>query len=175
MNHAKHFAAEVAPALSLQDVTGRRHPVASAELAEAALRVANELQALAGTGRTSEYRNPDAEAAGDTILLFYSSDNGRAGKGEISRAAKEIARSDVTLEADGEGDASPIRISGTRAVVFAERPAVKTGAVPFLVSTRIWFNENRSTVNFPAGEAQIRLALADINDRLKEGRVSLAR
>ncbi|MBW3243699.1 hypothetical protein KUV57_13585 [Epibacterium sp. DP7N7-1] len=181
MNNVNIFSTEVAPALVLLDLEGKRHPVAAADQAGEALRIANELYGLGGQARTRCYADATANEPLESILLFYSSESGRPTKGEISHVARIVAHSNgVKLGRIRMGqmseDGPNSRVTGGRAVVYAERATIKNGSVPFLVSTRIWYNRNRSTVNFPQSIEQIELVLEDINDRLKGvGSVSLAR
>jgi|TARA_R110002051_G_scaffold132058_2_gene205737 hypothetical protein len=176
MKNVKLFSVEVAPAMVLLDLEGKRHPVATADQAGEALRVANELHGLGGKALTRGYAGSTVDVPHDSILLFYTSAYGRPTKTEINQAAQAIAFSRVELSHDDCEDGSDPRITGGRAVVYAERATVKNGSVPFLVSTRIWYNRNRSTVNFPYSENECALALEDINARLRgSGTVSLAR
>lgn len=176
MKNVKMFSTEVAPALVLLDLEGKRHPVATADQAGEALRIANELYGLGGQARTRGYAGALVNEPHESILLFYTSSYGRPTKTEIYQAARAIAYADMEADADIHQYRNDPRISGSRAVVYAERATIKTGSVPFLVSTRIWYNRNRSTVNFPHSDREYELALEDINARLQGvGTVSLAR
>jgi hypothetical protein len=173
------FSMDMSPALTLLDVTGNRHPVLGADRAELAIEAADALYEMGGNGKVSAPDQFDPNE-NQTFLLYYRSHNGRAKRAEIARAARVIARCDVTLSAD-DTDGEARRISGTRALVYPERPGAVTGAVPFLISTRVWFNRNRSTMGFPYPRAQhdddneLEMAIKDINARLMEGEVSAPR
>jgi hypothetical protein len=181
MEQAKQFTLEVSPELSLIDVQGNRHPVLSAERALDAITSADLMQDVGGTGKTN-YLDSVAMAEPEDFapfLLYYRSNNGKPKKAEIARAARIIARCDVTLDDEEFEHEELDRISGTRAIVFPEKPGAATGAVPFLVSRTVWYNRNRSTVGFPFVDydytVEMDLALADINARLMEGTVSAPR
>jgi hypothetical protein len=47
--------------------------------------------------------------------------------------------------------------------------------VAFLVSTSVWYNHNRAVTYWPFHDDQVELFLTDINERLTEGKVSIAR
>lgn len=176
MHTIKMFSAEVAPALVLLDLEGKRHPVATAEQAGEALRIANELYGLGGHARARGYAGALVDEPHESILMFYTSASGRPTKTEIYQAARTIAYSSVELGQDDNLNRNDPRISGSRVVVYAERATVKNGSVLFLVSTRIWYNRNRSTVNFPYSDRECDLTIDDINARLDGvGTVSLAR
>lgn len=165
------FVNAISPAITLLDVEGRKHPVVNAFVAGEAIAACNELYEVGGTGKVSDYS--DGETCDDVFLVFYNSDGGRPPKrAEIARAARTISNCHVTLM---NLKNEPV-ISGRRAVAYPER-AGPNGAVPILISTRVWYNRNRSTVNFPAnnGNAKHELILDDINARLMEGSVSLPR
>jgi hypothetical protein len=92
---------------------------------------------------------------------------------DISRAAGVIAQSALRDPvSNGETD---IRVTGTRAVVYPRRVAAEANHAVFMVSTRVWYNENRSVTHFPATIDQRKAMLDDINARLMTGEVSLAR
>lgn len=171
------FSLDMSPALTLLDVIGNRHPVLAAERAELAIEATDALYELGGTGKVSTPDQFDPNES-QAFLLYYRSHNGRAKRAEIARAARVIARCDVTLSGD-YADGEEQRISGTRALVYPERPGAVTGAVPFLISTRVWFNRNRSTLGFPyiydEYDDELEMAIKDINGRLMEGEVSAPR
>ncbi|MCW3783595.1 hypothetical protein [Defluviimonas salinarum] len=169
------FSAEISPSLVLLDVAGRRNPVLNGERALAALALANDLQEIGGTGKAVSFVNPSRHAPEAVLLYYHSLHGGRPGRSEIARAAKIIARSEIRYKSDDEGGLGDIHATGTRAIVYPERLARDTQHAVFLVSTRIWYNQNRSVVDFPFGDTHFDLFLADINGRLPEGRVSIAR
>lgn len=170
------FSAEITPAITLLDVQGRRNPVLTPDRAEAAIALANQLQALGGTSRTATIdAEADAKPHGPCVLVYYRSNRGRATKGEIARVARIIARSEVRAPNSPLADGKTLYVTGSRAVVYPEAAPSGSESVVFLVSTRVWYNENRSIMSFPSGEAQEKLFLDDINARLTEGEVSLPR
>ena len=176
MDMCDTFNAEVSPTIVLLDVQGRRSPVATGDRAETALVLADALQELGGSGRTIEIPAGDDEFPdGQPILLFYRSNRGRPTKGEIMRTARIIARSEIREHDCRLVDGKTLYVTGSRAVVYPENAPAVPGSVVFLVSGRIWFNANRSTVNFPTGAVQRGLFLKDISARLTEGEVSFAR
>lgn len=178
MTNAKQFITDVSPALVLLDVTGRQHPVLGAERAEAAIAAADALYEVGGAGRTRTmmaYDKPDMTP----FLLYYVSHSGKPKRAEIARAARVIARSELTLPDEPMYEGMEKRVSGGRAVVFPERAGAVSGAVPFLLSKRIWFNRNRSTIGMPLiaedYDHELQLVVEDINARLMEGEVSIPR
>ncbi|MCE6957902.1 hypothetical protein LAZ40_02365 [Cereibacter sphaeroides] len=178
MNLVEQFSAEVAPSLVLLDVAGRRNSVLTAERAMAAIVVADGLQALGGAARQATVGSADFGEDDDmepAILLYYRSHGGRPTKGEIARAAKVIWRSEIRDPASPLADGGALYVTGSRALVHAETAGVKNGAVVFVVSRTVWYNANRCTVGFPSGKDQVEIFLADINARLTEGSVSVAR
>ncbi|MFG6080482.1 hypothetical protein ACEUZ9_001086 [Paracoccus litorisediminis] len=174
MNKLDQFNIEVSPALVLIDVLGRSNCVATPEQADVALALADELQAVSGSCRIKVIGEMPQEDTDEFVLLYYHSDNGPAGKDEIARAAQVIARSEVRNPADLV-DGETHHVTGARAVVHPELPGARSGAVVFMVSTNVWFNKNRVTAHWPNGDAQDNIFLDDINERLGEGEVSLAR
>jgi len=179
METVNQFSVDVAPALILMDVQGVKHPVASADYAEDALISADLMQSVGGAGRTRDLMCGD-EPDMEPFLLYYTSDRGKPKKAEIARAARIIARSEVTLiDAEGIYGDQDLRVTGNRAIVYPERPGAVTGAVPFLISKSVWFNRNRATVGFPHVDdgyaEELDMVIADINARLMEGSVSAPR
>ena len=177
MDMLETFAAEISPSLVLLDVQGRRNPVVTADRAEVAILMADGLQEIGGMakiGFVGEEPQDGAEVP-NTLMLYYRSQNGRPTKSEIARAAKVVAESAIRETASPLSEDGRLYVTGRRAVVYPEVAGAKTGAVVFLVSTTVWFNANRGTGNFPAGEAQTQIFLDDINRRLTEGSVSLPR
>jgi hypothetical protein len=174
MNSCEAFNAEVAPAIVLLDVQGRRNPVLTGDRAEQALVLADMLQELGGTGRITQVPPADgAEGDGEPVLLHYRSHRERATKGEIARAASIVATSQIRERDCDMAGGETLYVTGSRAVVYPERPTA-SGKVVFLVSSTVWYNNNRATVNFPYGEDQVTLFLDDINGRLTDGVVSIA-
>lgn len=164
MKDADMFAAEASPELTLLDLEGRRHPVAGLSLVAKAIECANKLY---GIGGMSSFRD-DEEVEGDMAdpdcgvsLLYYRSATGRPTKRELSFAAKVLSRSEVVLPQGGG------KVTGRRAVVFPDRGVRKAEVTPFVISTKVWFNRNRSTANFPAYPVERDLLLDDINRRLE--------
>lgn len=170
------FSGDCSPSIVLLDVQGRKNPVLSPDRAVEAIRIADALQAIGGTERLSQLRalGEEDENCGDTVLVYYRSHSGRPRKSEIARVAREIAKSEVRDAHDKITD-DPIFVTGSRAVAYAERLAGDTDAAAFLCSTTVWYNHNRCVVDWPAAKSQIELFLDDINERLSEGRVSIAR
>lgn len=177
MKTSEIFSAEITPSIVLLDVKGRANPVLTPERAEHAVALADSLQQMGGTGKMSSVLSPeDAPAPGASIILYYSSDRGRPTKGEIARVARIIARSEIR-DPDSEllGDGKTLYVTGSRAVVYPQVAAAGSDKVVFLVSTTVWYNENRAVCAFPCGTTQEQLFLDDINARLTEGKVSLPR
>ena len=169
------FNAEVVPVIILLDVQGRLNPVLAGDRAKGALHLANLLQEVGGTGKYAEVPTTDAaEADGEPVLLHYRSNRERATKGEIARAARIIGISKIREQNCAMAHGETLHVTGSRAVVYPEKPTA-SGKVVFLVSSTVWYNHNRATVDFPFGEDQVKLFLGDINGRLTEGQVSLAR
>lgn len=188
----EQFSAEVAPSMVLLDVAGRKNKVFNVERASAALELANELQEVGGAGKITDHLGDldpiadmfalDDEYVGDApgaqILVYYKSNSGRPKKQEIARVARAIASSNVRQpyytnpRTNEQGD---LYVTGSRAVVYAETAPREATHVAFLVSTSIWYNHNRAVAYWPYFEDQIDLFLQDINDRLNEGKVSIAR
>ena len=176
----KHtFTAEVSPEIFLIDVAGHRSTLAGPHLAFEGIRTANGMQELLGTARSTPALEPDAlgdhaeNRLEEAVLLYYRTPNGRPSRTDIARAAAVIAKSALRDPvSNGETD---IRVTGTRAVVYPRRVAAEVSHAVFLVSTRVWYNENRSVLNFPATPDQRKAMLDDINARLVTGEVSLPR
>jgi hypothetical protein len=173
------FTAEVSPEIFLIDVAGHRSTLAGPHLALEGIRLANRMQALLGTAKTVPALAP--EAPGDNaenrleeaVLLYYRTPNSRPSRTDIARAAAVIAKSALRDPvSNGETD---IRVTGARAVVYPRRVASEAGYAALLVSTRVWYNENRSVSHFPATPDQRKAMLDDINARLLTGEVSLPR
>jgi hypothetical protein len=179
MNLKNTFTAEVSPEIFLIDVAGHRSTLAGPHLAVEGIRIANRMQELLGTARTVPALVPgvlgdDAEnRLEEAVLLYYRTPNGRPSRTDIARAAAVIARS-ALREPVSNGEAG-IRVSGTRAVVYPRRVASEATCAVLLVSTRVWYNENRSVTHFPATTEQRNAMLDDINARLLTGEVSLPR
>ena len=173
------FTAEVSPEIFLIDVAGHRSTLAGPHLALEAIRTADRMQELRGTAKTVRALEPEAlgDDAGnrleEAVLLYYRTPNGRPSRTDIARAAAVIARS-ALREPVSNGEAE-IRVTGTRAVVYPRRVAAEAGYAVLLVSTRVWYNENRSVLHFPATPEQRKAMLDDINARLLTGEVSLPR
>lgn len=164
------FAGENSPGIVLIDVAGRRNRVMHAVRAQAAIEAANEIQALGGTGRFSYF---GSEGRGnDTVIIHYQSATGRPTKSEIARAARVIARSAVRPEPGADNEP---HVVGSRAIVYAETLCPGAATAVFLVSATVWFNHNRAVKNWPWFESQEKMFLDDINERLSEGKVSIAR
>jgi hypothetical protein len=175
MTIERQFGADTSPALILLDVQGRRNRVASPDLAILALEVADQLQDLGGSGRETSIPARDGANPESAVLLYYRSHGGRPTRSEISRAAKIIAESAIRDRASPLVDDEALFVTGRRAVVHPAVAGAKGDAVPFLISTSVWYNENRVTVGFPAGADQVSRVIEDINARLTEGAVSAAR
>ena len=173
------FAAEVSPEILLIDVAGHRSTLAGPHLALEGIRVANRMQELRGTGRTVPALAPEVpgEDAGnrpeEAVLLYYRTPNGRPSRTDIARAAAVIAKS-ALCDPVSNGE-TEIRVTGTRAVVYPRRVAAEVNHAVILVSTRVWYNENRSVTHFPATPDQRKAMIDDINARLATGVVSLPR
>lgn len=179
MNLKNTFTAEVSPEILLIDVAGHRSTLAGPHLALEGIRIANRLQELRGTAKTVPALAPEAPCDDtgsrpeEAVLLYYRTPNGRPSRTEIARAAAVIARS--ALREPVPNGETEIRVSGTRAVVYPRRAAAEASHAVFLVSTRVWYNENRSVLHFPATPEQRKAMLDDINARLLTGEVSLPR
>lgn len=179
MNELSQFGLDLAPALKLIDVQGNLHPVVGLEQAEVAIFTADMLQEVGGTGKVSILPGSE-EGTSSPFLLYYRSFSGRPKRREIARVARVIAQSQVELTEEDFGDEART-ISGSRAVVFPERAGSNTGATPIMVSRRVWYNRNRSTVHFPFSDEyeeytlEMDLVIEDINNRLCEGEVSAPR
>lgn len=198
----EQFSAEMTPSMVLLDVAGRKNKVFNAERASEALELANEMQEVGGAGKITDYLGDrikiadmftlDDEYVGDVpgaqILVYYKSNSGRPKKSEIARVARVIARSEVRepdyskpeildlsdLKKSDDGDFD-LYVTGSRAVVYSETAPREASHVAFLVSTSVWYNHNRAVAYWPFHEDQVELFLKDINDRLTEGKVSIAR
>jgi len=187
----EQFSAEVAPSMVLLDVAGRKNKVFNVERASAALEVADELQDMGGAGKITDYldyydpienlfslNEAELEEPGAQILVYYKSNSGRPKKSEIARVARVIASSNVRQpyytnpRTDEEGD---LYVTGNRAVVYSETAPRDATHVAFLVSTSVWYNHNRAVTYWPFHDDQVELFLTDINERLTEGKVSIAR
>lgn len=187
----EQFSAEVAPSMVLLDVAGRKNKVFNAERASAALELADELQDLGGSGKITDHLgdydpianmfSDDTDDLGepaDQVLVYYKSHSGRAKKSEIARVARVIGSSNVrhphytNPRTNEEGD---LYVTGSRALVYSEAAPRDATHVAFLVSTSVWYNHNRAVAYWPYHEDQIELFLEDINHRLAEGKVSVAR
>lgn len=174
MSNARRFASDTSPAIILLDVAGHRHKLRCGAVASEAIALADKMQALSGNELTERPRRlENAEAA--EVLLYYVSRVGRPKKGELARAAKIIAASDVRYANLPAHRERPTVISGRRAVVYPEAVPAGQTAVPFMVSKSVWFNHNRFVPSFPDGRDECKIMLEDINRRLTEGSVSFAR
>lgn len=183
------FCREMSPALTLLDVSGRRHRIASLDEASRAIRVADELHSLSGakrvTGIGGDARNV-FEAK--VLLIYYQSHALQASSREIARVARILARSEaVVLNARGD----VVKITGSRAVAYADRANPNEGRVCFLVSQLVWYNHNRAMLFPPSQSAPddrpdrpfhktvlpefLDKFLQDVNDRLEEGVISFPR
>jgi hypothetical protein len=187
----EQFSAEVAPGMVLLDVAGRKNNLFNAERASAALMLADDLQDIGGSGKMTDYLRrdeivdniftdkDDADEPEDQILVFYKPHSGRPKKSEIARAARIIARSEVRekdyIDDSDDGGKSDLFVTGTRALVYSETAPRDARHAAFLVSTTVWYNQNRSVEFWPFHEDQVQLFLDDINGRLTEGSVSIAR
>ena len=176
MSIINDFIRDNGPAVILLDVQGRRNPVAGLHRALEAIEAANDLQAAGGTCKIVDAAS-DLETQktdNDAVLLYYTSHNGKPTKEEIARVARVLSRSDIPNNVIRiNGSCMPVR--GSRAVVFPEMLPPTAVTAAFLVSTRVWYNQNRSIIGFPAGESHEEAFLTDINVRLTEGSVSLPR
>lgn len=176
MNNGELFCAETSPSLVLIDVQGRRNPVLAPDRAAGALKLADQLHELGGTGKHIIHGNAwMIEGKVESLLLYYRSHQGRPTKGEIARAARIIARSEIREQNSTLVNGETLYVTGNRAVVYPEVAVPGADHVVFLVSGKVWFNQNRVTASFPCGEDQQKLFLDDINTRLQEGEVSLPR
>lgn len=168
------FSAEVSPKMVLLDVQGRKNPVLTPDRAIEAIELANSLQDIGGTGRWTSYSDLQAHPADGVTLLFYRSHSGRPNKSEIARAARAISRSEIRLRADHDL-ADDLFVTGSRAVVYAETVSHDRDTAVFIVSNQVWYNHNRSVTGWPLKDEHVSLFLDDINGRLTEGSVSIAR
>lgn len=187
----EQFSAEMTPSMVLLDVAGRKNKVFNAERASAALEVADELQDMGGAGKIAVHIGDydpvanmfsddegEIDEPADQVLVYYRSHSGRPKKSEIARVARAIARSEVrepdytNPRTNAQGD---LYVTGSRAVVYSETAPRDATHVAFLVSTSVWYNHNRAVAYWPFHEDQVDLFLADINNRLTEGKVSVAR
>ena len=179
MDITHSFTAEVSPEILLIDVAGHRSTLAGPHLALEGIRTANRMQELLGAAKTVPAFVPNVlgDDAGwrleESVLLYYRTPNGRPSRTEIARAAAVIAKS-ALREPVSNGE-TEIRVTGTRAVVYPRRVAAEVNHAVILVSTRVWYNENRSVTHFPATPDQRKAMLDDINARLATGEVSLPR
>lgn len=176
----KHsFIAEVSPEIVMIDLNGTLVTLASPHLAVDGIRTANRMQELRGTARTvpalihDRLGDSPSNRLNEVILLYYRTPNGRPSRTEIARAAAVIAKS--TLRDPVSNGETEIRVTGARAVVYPRRVASGASHAVLLVSTRVWYNENRSVSHFPATPDQRKAMLDDINARLLTGEVSLPR
>jgi hypothetical protein len=179
MDITHNFTAEVSPEIFLIDVAGHRSTLAGPHLALEGVRTANRMQELLGAAKTVPSLAPDAlpddaeNRLEEAVLLYFRTPNGRPSRTDIARAAAVIAKSALREPvSNGETD---IRVTGSRAVVYPRRVASEAGFAVLLVSTRVWYNENRSVSHFPATPDQRKAMLDDINARLMTGEVSLPR
>lgn len=189
MNADSVFRREMSPALTLLDVAGRRHRIASLDDAARAIRIADELHGLSGAERVTGIggnarRMHEAEA----FLLYYRSHALQASSREIARVARILARSEAVVQ-NARGDV--VKVTGTRAVAYADRANPNEGRVCFLVSQLVWYNSNRAMLFPPSQRIRVDGAdkpfhktvppeflgefLQDVNDRLDEGAVSFPR
>lgn len=171
------FAGGNSPNMVLLDLQGRKNPVSSPDRSVEAIKAAIALHGVGGTGRTICLVPHDLGAgddSGDVILLFYRSHSGRPKKAEIARVAKEIAKSTIRGVDDGQMK-KPLFVTGSRAVVYAERIVGEADTAVFMCSKTVWYNYNRSIICWPSTKTQIDVFLKDINDRLPEGSVSVVR
>ncbi|WP_411840118.1 hypothetical protein [Paracoccus sp. ME4] len=180
------FRREMSPALTLLDVAGRRHRIASLDDAARAIRIADELHGLSGAGRVTGIggdfrRMHEAEA----FLLYYRSHALQASSREIARVARVLARSEAVVQ-NARGDV--VKVTGSRAVAYADRANPNEGRVCFLVSQLVWYNCNRAMLYPPSQRTRdertdkpfhetvprefLGMFLRDANDRLAEGVVS---
>lgn len=179
MDITQHFTAEVSPEILMIDPSGRLTALAGPHLALEGIRAADRMQELRGSARTVSALKQDAlgddaeNRLEEAVLLYYRTPNGRPSRTDIARAAAVIAKS-ALRDPVSNGEAE-IRVSGTRAVVYPRRVAAEAGYAVLLVSTRVWYNENRSVTHFPATTDQRKAMLDDINARLLTGEVSLPR
>jgi hypothetical protein len=179
MNINCTFTGEVSPEILLIDVAGHRKTLAGPHLALEGIRTANRMQELLGKARSTPALQPDTPGyhaenrLEEAVLLYYRTPNGRPSRTDIARAATVIAKSALRDPvSNGEAD---IRVTGTRAVVYPRRVASEASHAVLLVSTRVWYNQNRSVTHFPATTDQRKAMLDDINARLATGEVSLPR
>lgn len=187
----EQFSAEVAPSMVLLDVAGRKNKVFNVERASAALEVADDMQGMGGAGKITDFlcdydpianmfsdEEGEFDEPADQVLVYYRSHSGRPKKSEIARVARAIARSEVrepdyvNPRTNAQGD---LYVTGSRAVVYSETAPRDATYVAFLVSTSVWYNHNRAVAYWPFHEDQVELFLSDINERLTEGKVSIAR
>jgi hypothetical protein len=179
MDITQNFTAEVSPEIMMIDPSGRLTALAGPHLALEGIRAADRVQELRGAAKTVPALVQGAlgdhaeDRREEAVLLYYRTPNGRPSRTDLSRAAQVIARS-ALRDPVSNGEAE-IRVSGTRAVVYPRRVAAEAGYAVLLVSTRVWYNENRSVLHFPATPEQRKAMLDDINARLLTGEVSLPR
>lgn len=179
MDITQNFTAEVSPETLLIDPARHRLTLAGPHLALEGIRTANRMQELRGTAKTvpallPEALNDDAEnRLEEALLLYYRTPNGRPSRTDIARAAQVISES--RLRDPVSNGETEIRVTGSRAVVYPRRVAAEVSHAVLLVSTRVWYNENRSVSHFPATTDQRKAMLDDINARLLTGQVSLPR
>lgn len=189
MNNDSVFRREMSPALTLLDVAGRRHRIASLDEASRAIRIADELHALGGAKRVTGISG-DARHVNDAevFLIYYQSHSLQASSREIARVARILARSEAVVMSP-RGDV--VKITGSRAMAYADRANPNEGRVCFLVSQLVWYNSNRAML-FPPSQRipddsldrpthkNVRSEfldkfLQDVNERLEEGTISFPR
>jgi hypothetical protein len=179
MDITQNFTAEVSPETLLIDPAGHRLTLSGPHLALEGIRAANRMQELRGSAKTvpallPEALNDDAEnRLEEALLLYYRTPNGRPSRTDIARAAQVISES--RLRDPVSNGETEIRVTGARVVVYPRRVCTEATYAVLLVSTRVWYNENRSVSHFPATPDQRKAMLDDINARLLTGEVSLPR
>ena len=179
MNQTAIFVRETSPSIVAIDPLGRRHPLANPEDGVKMLAALDQIQEMSGAKHVTCAVNPEgrgdaaASAPNGALLLYYSSRTGRPSKREIAHVAGVLAESRIREAfSNGEGQ---FKVRGRRAVVHPEIVVPTASVAVFLVSNRVWFNNNRSVRHFPGNDEQRVSFLQDINDRLPDGMVSFER
>lgn len=175
MNQTAIFVRETSPSIVAIDPLGRRHPLANPEDGVKMIAALDQIQEMSGAKHVTCAVSGEAAGAtpNDALLLYYSSKTGRPSKREIAHVAGVLAESRIREAfSNGEGQ---FKVRGRRAVVHPEVVVPTAGVAVFLVSNRVWFNNNRSVRYFPGNDEQRMSFLQDINDRLPDGMVSFER
>ena len=154
--------------------------ISSAADADHAIKVANEMHALGGSRHVSHTGcSPEMLEAGSRnaieqrTLVFVSCEDGPMSPPKIKAVARIIGAVNLEIMRPGQ----PLKVRGNRAVVCPQRAQVNASAVPFLIAREVWFNRSRAVMDFPSYDADLKILMADLSERLAsiDCKVSLAR